>query len=298
MIEAGVFGGMPSARFFGERMNAAIDIGSNSIRLLTSDGVKRSVITKLADGIDATGKLSPDGVKATLDALVEFAALCRDCKNVFAFATEAVRRAEDGDSFCAAVKLRTGLTVRVLSGRDEAALALRGAKKPDGAITVCDLGGGSMEIVSAADGKTPEYAQSLPLGVVVLKNKYNGDYRRAIDDAPTLIAGFGEVPAYPLSVMGGSACAIAAGILDLKVYDANRINGAYITACELDDALPMLLSPELATFRPVCAKRADTIPYGAIIIQALINRVGADGFYVSDSGNLEAALAMLDTQSK
>ncbi len=271
-------------------MKAAIDIGSNSIRILKSDGTKRSVITKLADGIETTGKLSKSGVAATLDALAEFAVLCRDCENICVFATEAVRRASDGDEFCAAVKLRTGMTVTVLSGEQEAELALRGAKKPNGAITVCDLGGGSMEIVSAADGRTPEYIKSLPLGVVVLKNRYRGDYRRAIDEMPNLLADYGELKSYPLAVMGGSACAIAAGILDLHVYDANRINGAYITARELDDAMPMLLSTELATLRPVCAKRADTIPYGAITIQALVNYIGVDGFYVSDSGNLEGII--------
>lgn len=275
-------------------MNAAIDIGSNSVRLLTSDGVKRSVITKLADGIETTGKLSPAGVKATLDALAEFSAPCRGAERTLVFATEAVRRASDGDEFCAAVKLRTGMAVTVLSGAQEAEYALRGAKKPNGAVTVCDLGGGSMEIISAADGRTPEYIKSLPLGVVVLKNKFKGDYRSAIDGMPELIDEYGAIEPYPLAVMGGSACAIAAGILNLKVYDADKINGAFISARELDDAMPMLLSPELATLRPVCRKRADTIPYGAITIQALINHIGVDGFYVSDSGNLEAALAMLD----
>lgn len=270
-------------------MIAAIDIGSNSVRLAFSNGTVRSHITKLADGIEKSGALSPLGVAATVDALKEYAAETANCERVTVFATEAVRRATDGALFCRAVKQQTGLDVIVLSPEQEAMLALRGAIKPNGAVTVCDLGGGSMELVCSSDGVTPEYVKSLPLGVVVLKNKFDGDFRHAIDEAPTLLAEYGKVPAYPLVISGGSACAIAAGILGLKVYDKAAVSTRF-TARELDDCMPMFLSPKLATFRPVCAKRADTIPYGAIIIQALLNYVGATEFYVSDAGNLDAVI--------
>lgn len=272
-------------------MRAAIDIGSNSIRLALSDGTGRSNITKLADGIDRTGKLSPVGISATLDALREYAKVCRvaGCDSIIVFATEAVRRAADGAQFCAAVKTEINLDVLILSAEQEARLALAGATKPDGAITVCDLGGGSLEVICSEDGKTPSYVKSLPLGVVVMKNKFNGDYRRAIDELPTLLREYGTVPAYPVVITGGSACTIAAGMLNLKIYDKNKVSTRF-TAKQLDDFMPMLLSPKLALFRPVCQKRADTVPYGAIVIQALLNRLGATEFYVSDASNLEAVL--------
>ncbi len=271
-------------------MRAAIDIGSNSVRLAISNGVRRSVITKLADGLTATGRLSQSGVRATMDALKAFAAECGACESVIAFATEAVRSAADGAEFCAAVKNETGIDVRVLSPAEEAEFALRGAVKPSGAVTVCDLGGGSMELISASDGKTPDFVKSLPLGVVVLKNKFDGNYRAAIDSAPTLVEAYGEIKPYPLVLIGGSACTIAAAMLNINVYDAEKINGAHFTARELDDIMPVLLSNKLSTLRPVVKNRADTAPYGAIIFQALINHIGATDFYVSDSGNLEAAL--------
>lgn len=277
-------------------MHAAIDIGSNSVRLALSNGVRRSVITKLADGLTASGRLSQSGVRATLDALRSFAAECAACDSVLAFATEAVRRAADGEEFRAAVKRETGLDVRVLSPDEEATFALRGAVKPSGAVTVCDLGGGSMELISSSDGKTPEYVKSLPLGVVVLKNRYGGDYRAAIDTAPSLVADYGEIKPYPLVLIGGSACAVAAAILNLRVYDANAINGAHFTSNDLDDVMPLILSKKLATLRPVVKNRADTLPYGAMILQALINHVGATDFYVSDSSNLEAALEIMNSE--
>lgn len=270
-------------------MRAAIDIGSNSVRLAFSDGSVRSEITKLADGTGKTGRLSSQGVERTLEVLKTFAAACGDTP-VVAFATEAVRAASDGAEFCAAVKRETGLTVKVLSSEAEAKLALLGAYKKAGACTVCDLGGGSMELISASDGVTPEYIKSLPLGVVMLKNKYNGDYKSAVRDAPTLVADYGATAPYPLTVSGGSVCAIAAAIQNLRVYDKRRINGAYITARELDSILPMLQRPDLPVLRPVCSKRADTVAYGGIILRALINHMGLTGFYVSDSGNLDAVL--------
>ncbi|MDE7464561.1 MAG: hypothetical protein K2M48_05985 [Clostridiales bacterium] len=272
-------------------MRAAIDIGSNSVRLARSDGKTFSEITKLADGIEATGALSLVGVAATLDVIKRYANMCKDCDRVDVFATEAVRRATDGSAFCAEVLKTSGLTVRILSGEEEAKLALCGAVKPKGKVCVCDLGGGSMELISSRDGVTPEYIKSLPLGVVVLKNRFRGDFRAAIDGAPALVADYGKVPRYPLVVIGGSACAIAAAHLNLNVYDKARIDGATITAAELDGMLPMLMSKDLPVFRPLCAKRADTLPYGAIIIGALLNHLGLDRFTVSDSGNLAAALS-------
>ncbi|MCH5162169.1 MAG: hypothetical protein J1G38_01610 [Clostridiales bacterium] len=271
-------------------MRAAIDIGSNSVRLARSDGKVFSEITKLADGIESTGTLSPVGVRATLAAISRYVSMCADFDRIDVFATEAVRRAKDGDAFCAEVLRETNLSVRVLSGEDEARLALFGAVKPNGKVCVCDLGGGSMELISSRDGKNPNYIKSLPLGVVVLKNRYKGDFRRAIDEAPDLVKEYGKVPAHPLVIIGGSVCSIAAGFLNMTVYDKNRINGACMTAAELDGMLPMLMSKDLSVFRPICAKRADTLPYGAIILGALLNYLGLDRFTVSDSGNLDAAL--------
>ncbi len=270
-------------------MRAAIDIGSNSIRYLDGTGRKRSVITKLADGIETTGVLSPEGVSATVETLKEFAALGSGL-DVKAFATEAVRRAKNGAEFIRLVKDETGIDVKLLSAADEAKLALYGAKKPSGAVSVCDLGGGSMELISAADGVTPEYIKSLPLGVVVLKNRFNGDYRKAADECAVLVKDYGATKDYPLVVMGGSACNIAAAMMNLPVYDAAKVNGYRITARALDDFMPVLTSKKLAVLRPVCARRADTVAYGAIALLSLLNHMGLTEFTVSDSSNLEAVL--------
>ncbi|MBD5132537.1 MAG: hypothetical protein HDT28_08150 [Clostridiales bacterium] len=272
-------------------MRAAIDIGSNSIRLALPNGESISTITKLADGIQATGRLSPAGIAATLDALDRYAKSCREhgCDEVIPFATEAVRKAADGAEFIKTVKEKTGLEIKLLSPEQEAALALFGADKPDGAVTVCDLGGGSLEVISSPDGKTPDYIKSLPLGAVVMKNRYSGNYRRAIDEMPSLVEEYGAVPRRAVVMSGGSACTIAAGILNLRVYDKKAVTTKF-TARELDDFMPICMSERLSTLRPVCEKRADTLAYGAIVIQALLNHLHATEFYVSDAGNLEAVM--------
>ncbi|MDE6294310.1 MAG: hypothetical protein K2L88_06805 [Clostridiales bacterium] len=272
-------------------MKAAIDIGSNSIRLALSDGTTTSSITQLAFGIENSGKLSPVGITATIEALKEYKAVCdaRGITDIFVFATEAVRRATDGEEFCKSVLAATGLTVTVLSPKQEAELALKGATKPEGPVTVCDLGGGSLEIICSLDGKNVKYVNSLPLGVVVLKNKFNGDYRRAIDEMPSMLTECSSVPHFPVVLCGGSATSIAAAILNLKVYDKKAVSTKF-TAKQLDDIMPILLSKKLSTFRPICTKRADTIPYGAILIQTLLNYLSATEFYVSDASNLEAIL--------
>lgn len=272
-------------------MRAAIDIGSNSIRLSVADGSTTSHITQLAAGIEKSGVLSPVGVQKSIDVLKAYAQTIQACDEKYVFATEAVRRAKDGDEFCARVKREAGLTVTVLSGEQEAFLALAGTTKPDGPVTVCDLGGGSLEVISSADGVTPDYIKSLPLGVVVLKNTYCGDYRKAIDDMPRRVAEYGEVPLRTVVISGGSACTISAAMLGLTLYDKAAVSTKF-SARELDGFMPMLLSDKLTTFRPITSKRADTLPYGAIIIQALLNHLNASEFYVSDASNLEAALAM------
>ena len=91
-------------------------------------------------------------------------------------------------------------------------------------------------------------------------------------------------------MLGGSACNIAAGFLGLRYYDADKVNGCRMTAADLDGFLPILMSDKLSVLRPVCEKRADTIAFGAIIIQALMNHIGADSFTVSDCDNLDAVL--------
>src|SRR5271169_748574 len=137
---------------------AVIDVGSNSVRLVLYRIEGRAVWTVFNEKILAglgrdlaiTGALSPDGVEAAMAALRRFAALIKASKpdRVFAAATAAVREATDGPAFCRQVRAETGLSLRVLSGEEEARYAAFGvlAGAPGSQGLVGDLGGASLEL--------------------------------------------------------------------------------------------------------------------------------------------------------
>lgn len=154
---------------------AVIDIGSNSIRIVAYDGLKRAplpilnekVQCALGKGLSRTGRLNPDGVKLALANLQRFRRLADGLgiDRVEVLATAAVREADDGDAFIAEVERLAGLKVQVVAGEEEARLAaqgvLFGGPHADGLIG--DMGGGSVELVAMENG-APRRQVTLPLG--------------------------------------------------------------------------------------------------------------------------------------
>jgi exopolyphosphatase/guanosine-5'-triphosphate,3'-diphosphate pyrophosphatase len=170
------------------RRLAAIDIGSNSIRLMIADvgptGAIRIVDElkahpRLATGVLATGELSPAAMGHALDALGRMSTLARQqgCRRIEAVATSAVRDARNGRAFLDEVRRQTGLRPRVLSGVEEARLAFLSAlahfELGSGRAVVMDIGGGSLELALAADGVV-EKLRSLPLGAIRVTEEWFG----------------------------------------------------------------------------------------------------------------------------
>jgi len=159
---------------------AVIDIGSNSIRLVVFERLARvlatifneKVLCGLANGLDTTGRLSPDGVVLALGNLMRFSALLEAMavEDVTVLATSAVRDASDGPAFVAEVKARAGLDIRIISGEEEAILAGKGVISgiPDALGVVGDLGGGSLELIGIGGGEVGQNA-TLPLGPLRLQ---------------------------------------------------------------------------------------------------------------------------------
>ncbi len=169
-------------RLFGEQSRVhelepigVIDIGSNSVRLVVYEGAVRAptplfnekVLCGLGRAIATTGKLGDDAVDRALAALVRFRSIARilEVKNVRAFATAAVREAEDGAEFIARAEKACGLRIEVLSGEKEAKLVAQGIMmgfvEPDGIAG--DLGGGSLELIDIASDRLKQ-ASTLPVG--------------------------------------------------------------------------------------------------------------------------------------
>jgi exopolyphosphatase/guanosine-5'-triphosphate,3'-diphosphate pyrophosphatase len=159
---------------------AAIDIGSNSIRQIVADVTpdgkihvvdEMKAMPRLGRGVDATGQLADDSMEAALSALARMAVLARQmgADRIEAVATSAVRDAANGGAFLDRVREETGLRVRLLTGEEEARLSFRSAlahfELGVGRTVVMDIGGGSLELVLAADGLVDRLA-SFPFGAV------------------------------------------------------------------------------------------------------------------------------------
>ena len=134
---------------------AVIDVGSNSVRLMLAAAengrvrriTKKLCTTRLAKGLDATGRLQPDRVAETVFAICTYCQTARELNvPVVCYATSAVRDAENRDAFVMMVHRQTGLNVHVLSGEQEGAFAFSAVTGGEG--TVFDIGGGSFQIVT------------------------------------------------------------------------------------------------------------------------------------------------------
>lgn len=178
---------MPRPRRTSATRLAVIDIGSASARVLVADVdsagnvailAERREPTRLAAGIAESGRLSPSSMKRTCEAIKSFAAFAKQqgASIIQAFATAAVRDAENRDEFVKDVRKSTSLDVRIVSERDECLLAFEAAARAfelDGHVAVADLGGGSLDVVRAIDSIVVGSA-SMKLGAVRLTDRFGG----------------------------------------------------------------------------------------------------------------------------
>src|SRR5215813_3968962 len=157
---------------------AIVDIGSNSVRLVVYDQLGRAPfprfneksLCRLADGLAETGMLAAEGFRCTVEATRRFRAIAEamGVGRIDVLATEATRRASDGDRLVTAIAAQAGLEVRILSGGEEAHYAglgvISGFYRPSGLVG--DMGGGSLEVAEVRDDRVGERTVSLPLGAL------------------------------------------------------------------------------------------------------------------------------------
>ena len=283
---------------------AAIDCGTNSIKILIGEVphvlVRESRMVRLGQGVDTTGLLRDDALARTFAAIDEYAALVReyDVTRLRFCATSATRDARNAQVFTDGVRERLGVTPEVLSGDEEAALVFDGAvshlREPvEEPVLVVDIGGGSTELVLGGD--RPDAAVSMDIGSVRLHE------RHLHDDPPTPgqvaacradVDRHLDVSPVPLgdarSVIGtsGTIKTLAAGILDLPVYDRDAIDGAELgtveTAAYVDRLVAMTVTERLA-IPSMHPGRADVIGAGALIWARVLGRSGAERYRVSEA---------------
>ena len=253
----------------------------------------RQAGTRLGEGLRNGGTLAPAAVERTLAAAREFAAVAHELSSTLAcIATSAVRRADDGAAFGAAVRHVTGAPLQVLSGEEEAVASYRGATygaTHDGRrIAVLDIGGGSTECAVGCDGSL-ESARSLEIGSVrlaecfpALLGREPGPSARAaavearafVDDMLAPLRDVGEIA--ELRCVAGTPLTIAAIIAGTHV---DAVSGSSLTREDLDATIERLLDlhvDERRALRGMLPQRADIIVGGALVLSEAMRTLGME----------------------
>lgn len=286
---------------------AVIDIGSNSVRLVVYRLEGRAIWTVFNEKVLAglgrdlakTGRLSPDGVAQTLQALKRFRAVLEAVgpTEVFVVATAAAREAKDGPDFIRRVREETGFTVRVLSGEEEAHYAAVGvlAGTPDAVGVVGDLGGASLELVrlsatGAGQGVT------LPLGPFSLAGPNGGAFdgervRRLARERIAAVAA--DFRTETFHAVGGAWRNLALLHMRLSGYPLHVVHQYEIGAAEALEAARLVSHQSRSSLERIegmSKKRSETLPYAAVVLETLIEQLGLKRIEISAYGVREGLL--------
>lgn len=275
---------------------AIIDIGSNSVRLMTmADGkvfYKVLITTRLGEGLASSNLLKAESIERTARAVETLQKKAKDegAKIVYAFATAAVRSAKNGKDFVQRVDELCALKVDVVSGEMEAELGAKGALgKRDGALI--DIGGASTELIVQKAGAIV-YKKSIDIGAVRLKDLCGRDINKLQAVCKEYAKQFYGAPVSGLDVyaVGGTATTLAAVLAGLKQYSTDVVTGVKISAANataLSQKLTQMPVEEVEKIPCVDKKRADIIGGGATLLAAIMQEYNILEVIASDSDNME-----------
>ena len=292
---------------------AAIDCGTNSIRLLIADvsgdnfrEIYRDMeIVRLGQGVDKTGQFHPDAIARTLSAVDKYASEIarRGVEKIRFCATSATRDASNRELFIDGVVERLGIAPEVISGEEEAFLSFTGATKelPESLapFLVIDIGGGSTEFVLG--NRSVIAAKSVNIGCVRMSERHflhdpatateiesaRIDIQKAIADASQHVDIKG---ASSLIAVAGTATTVAAAALDLPTYDRHSIHLSRITAEKTHQVSEMFLRMnrnERAALGYMHPGRVDVIGAGSLVLSEIMKATGTKEFIASESDILD-----------
>ncbi|MFE2041034.1 exopolyphosphatase [Streptomyces sp. NPDC059477] len=305
---------------------AAIDCGTNSIRLLVADADpatgeltdldRRMTIVRLGQGVDRTGRLAPEALERTFAACRAYAAVIKEhgAERVRFVATSASRDAENRDDFVRGVLDILGVEPEVISGEQEAELSFTGATKEltgaaadDGLarpFLVVDIGGGSTEFVVGED--RVRAARSVDVGCVRMTERHlvvdgevtdppteaqiaamRADIEAALDLAERTVP---LREARTLVGLAGSVTTVSAIAQDLPAYDSAAIHHSRVSHTrvrEITDWLLRSTHAERAAVPSMHPGRVDVIAAGALVLLSIMDRTGAAEVVVSEHDILD-----------
>jgi exopolyphosphatase/guanosine-5'-triphosphate,3'-diphosphate pyrophosphatase len=288
---------------------AAVDIGTNSTRLLVGDD-RRTTITRLGRGVDRSGRLDPEAMERTLAVLREYGDVIRasGATAVRAVATSAVRDAANGEDFLDRAGEALGVRPELLSGEEEGRLAFLGATAAldpaDGPFLVFDIGGGSTEFVVGTTG--PEGVLSVDLGAVRLTEQWlHGDpptaeelsmavsvARTHVEEVARLLPAAKQ--AKTLVGLAGTVTTVAA--VELGHYAREDVHRMRLTRAAAEDVFRTLALEPLEDRKAnpgLQPERADVIVGGCCILVAILRHFDADSVLVSESDILDGVAASM-----
>lgn len=286
---------------------AIIDVGSNSVRLmLWADGktlYKKMKTTRLGEGLNFAPYLSEDACVRTAEAIAEFKAeaIADGAEKVFAFATAAVRSAENPKVFLDKVKELCGIKVDVISGKKEAEIGLAGALGQCGGGGQCDggiidVGGASTEVTVRESGKII-YSKSVNVGTVRIFDAAGRNLKDIDAFVAEKIAEYGkrDFSACPMYAVGGTATRLAAIKHGIREYDRDKLHGTCLTAREVANFSKLLTKMSVDEIRQttICTKSADIIGGGAALLAAVMENFKISKITVSENDNLEGYAQLL-----
>lgn len=302
---------------------AAIDCGTNSIRLLIADVdaatgaltdvVRTMRVVRLGEGIDRTGEFSPGALERTFAACDEYAELVvTNGRPALRFvATSATRDARNRDAFIAGVSARLGVEPDVIAGTEEAELSFLGAVRglDPGLLAlpvlVVDIGGGSTEFVLGEE--LPSHSISIDVGCVRMTERHlrsdpptseeiarvEADLAAALDVVASAVP-VGD--ARTLVGVAGSVTTVAAMALGLSEYDPSVLHGAVVTLNQVERVTEQLLAmtrAERAALPFMHEGRVDVIGGGAMVLRALMRAYGQDEVIASETDILDGIVYRL-----
>jgi exopolyphosphatase/guanosine-5'-triphosphate,3'-diphosphate pyrophosphatase len=300
---------------FGRERFAVVDVGTNSVKFHIGerrvDGgwqtlVDRAVVTRLGDGLRETGRLGPEPMARTVEAI---AAMAEEAKRhrvgaIAAVGTAGLRIADNAEEFVGAVERRCGVVIEVISGEDEARLAYRAATTGlpvRGSSVVFDTGGGSSQFSFGERDRVDERF-SVEVGAVRFTEQFGLDgvvSDEALSETLAAIAGDlerldGREPPETLIAMGGAVTNLASVRHGLAEYDPDVVQGTVLDRAEIDRQIELFRSRSAAERRTITGlqpARAEVILAGACIVRTVLDKLGSDSLTVSDRGLRYGVLA-------
>lgn len=294
----------------------AIDIGTNSMRLLIADYIDGKITnrekfvntTRIGQGVDENGCIREDAIQRNIEALNEFALTCRKqkCEHIYCMGTSALRDSKNGDYFVNLAKEKTGIDVEIVSGNEESNLGFKGVlegleDKKD--ILVIDIGGGSTEFI-IGDREGINFAKSENVGALRMTEKF-------LKEDPICETEFEEMSNFILNEIkdtleyikekkieklvgiGGTITSLSAMNQKLEVYSMEKIHNSRVSNEDIKIILQNLKKMTLSdkkTLKGLQPKRADIITAGVKILNIIMENLEIENIIVSEYDNLEGLI--------